>query len=191
MKELIDDKATRLWQKRILPFMITVIAALALFFVVATFWQLNKLNTEIAQSPKLNLTPVLESKISDEDNFQAQWKALVILEGNTLERRYHQATVLLMSRLWIRYLGFLTGMIISLIGATFILGKLRESTSHIEGEGGGGKLSVNTASPGIILALLGTCLMIIAMVTNPAIEVKDSRTYMGDKDHPLGAGVAQ
>jgi hypothetical protein len=52
------------------------------------------------------------------------------LETNIVERRYHQANVSLMSRVWTRYLGFVTGMVLAMVGSIFILGKLREMESQ-------------------------------------------------------------
>ncbi len=190
MSELQESIATQTWQKRLLPLMVIMIAGLTIFFVVATYLQLNRLGEQIQQSPKLDLSPALNAKLTDENSFQAHWQALVILEGNALERRYHQANVMLMSRVWIRYLGFLTGMILALIGATFVLGKLRESESSAAAESSLWKFSMTTASPGLMLALLGTILMITAMATNPAIKVNEGRSFVGTKDTPV-PGVEQ
>lgn len=190
MSELPESTATQTWQKRLLPLMVIMIAGLTIFFVVATYLQLNRLGEQIRQSPKLDLSPALNAKLTDENSFQAHWQALVILEGNALEKRYHQANVLLMSRVWIRYLGFLTGMILALIGATFVLGKLREPESSAAAEGSLWKFSMTTASPGLMLALLGTILMITAMATNPAIKVNEGRSFVGTQDTPV-PGVEQ
>jgi hypothetical protein len=172
-------RATSRWQRRLLPFMVLMIAGLTIFFVYGTYSQLNRVSSQITESPMLDLAPALDERALEQD-----WKARVILEGNALERRYHQANVLLLSRVWLRYMGFLTGMIIGLTGATFILGKLSEPESRVAGEAAAMKFSIATASPGLVLVLLGTVLMITTVVTNPAIEVKDSRTYLGEKDAP-------
>lgn len=185
-----ESAATRTWQKRLLPLMVIMITGLTLFFVIVTYLQLNRLGEQIQQSPKLDLSPALNAKLTDENSFQAHWQALVILEGNALEQRYHQANVLLMSRVWIRYLGFLTGMILALIGATFVLGKLREPESAAAAESSLWKFSMTTASPGLILVLLGTILMVTAMATNPAIKVTEGRSFVGTQDTPV-PGVEQ
>jgi len=173
------------WQKRLLPFMVGMIVLLTLFFLVASFYQLYYLHQRIEHCPQLNLEPALS--VLDTEGFDltqmdklelARWKTLSTLEGYTLERRYHQANVLLMSRIWKKYLGFVTGMILALVGAAFILGKLREPTSTLGAETGIWKFSLTTASPGLLLALLGTILMITTIVTHKQIEVKDRPTYV-------------
>lgn len=190
MSEQQESSATQSWQKRLLPLMIIMVIGLTLFFVTVTYLQLDRFSAQILQSPKLDLNPALDAKLTDENSFQAHWQALVILEGHALQQRYHQANVLLMTRTWIRYLGFLTGMILALIGATFVLGKLREPSSSVNAESSLWKLSMTTASPGLILVLLGTILMVTAMVTNPAIKVDEGRSFVGTKDTPV-PGVEQ
>jgi hypothetical protein len=177
------------WQDRLLPLMSLMLIGLTLFFVTVSYLQLSHLSERILAGPQLDLTPALTSQMDDAD-FVAHWRALVILEGNALERRHHQANVLLMSRVWLRYLGFLTGMTLSLIGSAFILGKLRERPTSGSAEGMGWSISTTSTSPGIILALLGVSLMIVAIVSTPAVSVTDGRAYLGNENSPL-PGVAQ
>ena len=172
------------WQKRLLPFMAGMVGALTFFFFIASFVQLYYLHNRIEKSPELDLKPALEmmsvttQNPEGQDNLEmASWKARVILEGHTLQRRYHQANVLLMSRIWTRYLGFVTGMILALVGAAFILGKLREPETKLESESFW-KLSVTSSSPGVILAILGTTLMLTTIVTHAKIDVRDGPLYI-------------
>lgn len=182
--EEIESPRTIRWQKRLLPFMVGMIALLTLFFLAASFYQLYYLHKRIERCPTLNLEPALSMldstalNITDLDKLEfARWKTLSTLEGYTLERRYHQANVFLMSRIWKNYLGFVTGMILALVGAVFILGKLREPTSKLDAESSIWKFSLTTASPGLLLALLGTILMITTIVSHKRIEVQDRSTY--------------
>jgi hypothetical protein len=182
--EAKDPTRTTKWQKRLLPFMVSMIVILTFFFLAASFYQLYYLHQKIEDCPTLNLEPAMsllddpDVDLTQIDKFDlARWKTLATLEGYTLERRYHQANVFLMSRIWKKYLGFVTGMILALVGAVFILGKLREPTSTLDAETGIGKFSLTTASPGLLLALLGTILMITTIVTHKKIEVQDKPTY--------------
>ena len=172
------------WQKKLLPFMIIVLSLVMLFFFTASAWQLYYLHQRIERSPELDLAPALAlldsnpKGASERDKLEVgRWKTLTLLEGNALQRRYHQANVLLMSRIWTGYLGFVTGMILALVGATFILGKLKESESQVDASSALWKLSITTASPGMVLALLGTILMITTMVTHYEIKVDDGQLY--------------
>ena len=196
----METPRTITWQKKLLPIMIGMLAVLTLFFFIVSLIQLYYLHSRIEQSPKLDLYLALgmlekdgpRTTESDRLDF-ARWKTLSILEGNALERRYHQANVSLMSRIWIRYLGFVTGMILALVGAAFILGKLREPETKLDMEGEGvGKFSITSASPGLILVLLGAILMVTTIVTHHEIKVKDSPLYTSEWFGPSAteAGVS-
>jgi hypothetical protein len=173
--------------KELQPFMVIVLSLVILFFFTASAVQLYYLHQRIEQSPALDLTPALQTleanspNASEKDKLQiARWKTLATLEGNALQRRYHQANVLLMSRIWTGYLGFVTGMILALVGATFILGKLKESESKVDAGNEVWKFSVTSASPGLVLTVLGTILMITTIMGHYDIQVKDGQLYTAE-----------
>lgn len=182
------------WQGRLLPLMAGMLVALTAFFFVASFVQLYYLQTRIERAPQLDLGPAMtwfdgfekdlrSGVVKDRTAFDqalqyGRWKTLALLEANALQRRYHQAGVLLISRIWTRYLGFVTGTILALVGAAFILGKLRETTSQFGTESALWKVSMTTASPGLILATLGTILMLTTLATNLEMQVNDGAVYL-------------
>lgn len=176
--------ADSVWQRRLLPFMVAVLSGLTLFFFVASLVQINYLQSRIGRVPELDLNAALvrfDESASSAGNKRlldyARWKTLSALEANALQRRYHQGSVLLMSRVWIQYLGFVTGMTLAMVGAAFILGKLKESGSNLKLDGPVWKAALSTSSPGLMLTLMGTGLMITAMVIHNDIVVNDGATY--------------
>ena len=189
--------ADRTWQKRLLPVMVGLLVTLTAFFFVASFVQLYYLQTRIERAPQLDLSPAMASldeiakdvqngKVGDQLAFNnrleyARWKTLSLLEANALQHRYHHAGVLLISRIWTRYLGFVTGTILAMVGAAFILGKLQEASSNLGAEGGLWKVSLTTASPGLVLATLGTVLMLATLATNMDLQVNDGPVYLRDQ----------
>lgn len=182
--ESVEKEAVKAgrWQKRLLPVMTGMLTGLTIFFLLASFVQLFYLHQRIENCPSLDLNPAMKimetGQLNTTDRLDyARWKALVILEGHALGRRYHQANVLLMSRIWKSYLGFVTGMIMAMVGAAFILGKLREPETTLNAEGSAFKFSITSASPGLILATLGTILMLTTIIHHSDIEVKDSALY--------------
>lgn len=193
-KRVKPSRAEQTWQRRLLPLMVSMLVGLTAFFFVASFVQLYYLQTRIERGPQLDLTPAMTSlddfekdlrsgAVKDEVSFDtrlayAKWRTLSILEANALQRRYHQAGVLLISRIWTRYLGFVTGTILALVGAAFILGKLRETSSNLGAEGALWKVSITSASPGLILAVLGTILMLATLGTNLELQVNDGPVYL-------------
>src|SRR5262249_54967656 len=103
---------------------------------------------------------------------------LGVLESEIIGRRYHLAATLLAGRVWQLYLGFITGMILSLVGAAFILGKLREAESESSIGSSSVTVSLKSSSPGVILTILGVVLMITTIVNNQKIEVEDRPHYL-------------
>lgn len=193
------------WQRRVLPFMIVMISVLAGFFLVASALQLLFLHQQIAYAPESAVgsteSQAQDTGQTDEDADQAEvvllgwdrevlsssgqsvpayaFEALALLEFRTIQRRYHQANVLLMSQVWVRYLGFVTGMILALLGATFILGKMREPPVQVGGKIGALlQLTFAGTSPGIFLALVGVALMVATVVTKRELSVRDVPVYV-------------
>lgn len=181
----IKASKTTAWQKKLLPFMRNILIGLTVFFLIASFIQLYYLHTQIKSPPDVDIgekistfeTILKNATVGEQMNYTV-WKTLALLEKNAVARRYHQANVLLMSRVWVKYLGFITGMILALVGATFILGKLRESESKLDTTSSLWKFSFTTASPGLLLALLGTILMITTILTHHTIKIKDETLYI-------------
>jgi hypothetical protein len=97
----------------------------------------------------------------------------------TVQQRYHQANVILMARIWTTYLGFVTGMILAVVGAAFILGKLREQASEISGKAENWQVSIASTSPGLIMVVLGSALMLVTIMTHHQINVTDRPLYFG------------
>lgn len=177
--EVGEERHERAWRRRLLPVMVTMLGALTVFFFAASFFQLFYLHQRIEQVPPL---PIMGGSPQDiamgsADPDVLRWRALIALEGHALQRRYHQANVSLMARVWTKYLGFVTGMILALVGAAFILGRLREPQSTLNVDSGVVKLALIASSPGLVLAVLGTGLMITAMLTHTDIDVRDGAIY--------------
>jgi hypothetical protein len=154
---------------------------LTVFFFLASLVQLLYLHARIADPPGTDLYERLQAAIPEQPGGKTTESLSVYaaLEAQALSRRYHQGNVLLMSRIWVSYLSFVTGMILCLVGASFILGRLREPTSTIGADSNLVKLSVKSSSPGIILASLGTVLIITSILTNHRIEIQDTSIYLG------------
>lgn len=80
-------------------------------------------------------------------------------------------------------------MILALVGAVFILGKLSEDASELTATNSAGSMSLKSSSPGIILAALGVVLMITTIVTNHPIQTAGSPIFVGSSGKPpLSAG---
>jgi hypothetical protein len=177
-----EAKETNWWQRTLLPFMLLMLGGLTIAFVGMSFFQFQELQSFMTDKPKIatssSFTTVDKMSLSEKNRLQyEQVKGLIILEKYSLDQRYHQANILLLASTWTRYQGFITGMVLALVGATFILGKLREDTSNLNVKNSGNELSLQSTSPGLILTFLGSVLMLTALLTRSTIETKDVPIY--------------
>ncbi len=179
------------WQERLLPIMVGMLIGLSIIFFGATLLQLTYLNRRIGDIPHVELPDLSATLLAAADDSAAaelaarKLEVLATMEAYLVERRYHQASVMLMAGLWTRYLGFVTGMILALVGASFILGKLQESPSELTGEGSGLAVSLKTASPGIVLVVLGTILMLATIVNRDTYSTNEKPAYLLDWTAPV------
>src|SRR5262245_61332042 len=120
------------WQQRLLPLMTRMLIGLTLFFFVASLTQLAFLHWRISagMQPGAFSVPALRDlgpdATVDQRLIANNITVLTSIEVNVIERRYRNVTAFLISRLWLSYLGFVTGMILSLVGSVFVLGKLEQ-----------------------------------------------------------------
>ncbi|HYN82219.1 MAG TPA: hypothetical protein VES88_12005 [Gemmatimonadaceae bacterium] len=179
----VTDPGLGQWQDRLRPFMQRMLGLLSGIFVIALFWQMHTVQQRVLEGSELKLDSSALAGIDCSSLGQsafacARWRTLAALEANVMQRRYHQATAALLARLWFKALGFITGMILCLVGAAFILGKISDTTpAQLQGEAPSAKFLLTTTSPGIILATLGTLLMVVTITSNPPTEVKDGAAY--------------
>jgi hypothetical protein len=171
------------WQRRMLPFMTRFVVAMAaaffcfsgvLLYEVTSFIEAERgqdirltIQSEIAKPPA--------ATVSSEDVTN---DSLLLLEADALNKRYREASALLLSRIWSRQLAFITGMVLAFVGAVFILGKLSESSSHISGGANGWQVGISSASPGIILSFFGTVLLVSALFSKATLDVSDGPAYV-------------
>ena len=181
-----NEKAVDKWQTRLLPFMTKTLVALALFFFTISMVQLYYLQKNMLNNPKINVAEPLAQLSQDSDHSHKavmedqRLKSMVLLEAGSVQNQFYQANLLLMSRVWITYIGFVTGMIMAVVGCVFILGKLSTSITSVSAQVASHNVSINSTSPGLILAFLGTCLMTSALFVNHTISSRYNAIYIRD-----------
>jgi hypothetical protein len=165
-----ESSESAAWQKKLLPLMQWMLVSLTAFFVVATLFQAYIVEQRIDALGAETFEPAAATAGLSPDA-----AVRVRLEAYALRMRYQHSGLILMSRAWVIYLGFVTGMILSLVGAAFILGKILtpESTLEIAKHG-----SLKTSSPGLVMTALGTALMISTMVMRADVTVTDAALYL-------------
>lgn len=185
-----EELTTTKWQERLLPLMSSMVVGLTIFFFVASFVQLAYLHWSISHGPEMDLTEILAIVSINPDAppeevlAASRLKVLAALDATALERRYHQANILVMSSVWTRYLAFVTGMILALVGSSFILGKLQEPASEMTGKSELAEFSFKSTSPGLILAGLGVVLMLATLILRHETSVSDASVFLSMEDTP-------
>ncbi len=127
-----DSDQTIKWQQKLLPWFIIMPTVLMAVFIYLASQQLVKFNNALETKPDSLLVGAILPNPSTLDfannnlDYQKylQWITLTKLEQESLYRRYNQGGLLLMSRIYTKYLGFFTGMIMAIVGAVFIIGKI-------------------------------------------------------------------
>ncbi|MES2882856.1 MAG: hypothetical protein V4676_11950 [Bacteroidota bacterium] len=173
------------WQNKLMPWMIAVPTILIGTFIVLATLQLNRFEKFVykdeenkAGQPNVPGGNQKDSLVRNNATL-VKWETLVKMEEYSIDRRYNQGGVLLMSRIYIKYLGFFTGMILAIVGSVFIISKLKEDVSEIDGSiNEKTKLKLVSSSPGVIFGLLGTVLMMTTILTHSEINVKDMPLYL-------------
>ena len=171
------------WQRRLLPLMRAALVLMALFFFVASLYQYQQLYSDLQQHAPSALAQLdrLEQRLpaAERGNLDyVRWRTMVALEQDAMQMRYQKVNASLLLRTWTRYTGFLVGMVLAMVGAFFILGKLREDQTQASGEGGGFKFTVASSSPGIVLATLGSALMAITLIVKFDFDISDKPIYI-------------
>ena len=182
-QDVVVRQETIVWQRGLLPFMTYFVVTMAVAFFLFSGVHVYEVTRYIQEDQRQSIRTAVQAEISrpvstpltatDLSN-----NALILLEAATLDKRYHQAGGMLMSRIWSRQLTFITGMVLAFVGAVFILGKLSESSSQISGETAQLKLAITSASPGLILSFLGTSLIIASLFVASNLDVADGAAYV-------------
>lgn len=182
-----ESGGTTAWQRRLLPFMASMVVLLAILAVASNFYQAHVMQQFIGTPHEVDLKPAWEPVAFDktstlsEQLAWAQWQTLALLESQALRSRYHQASVILMVRVYIIFIGFATGVAMALIGAAFILGKLQEPVSTVNTGAGAWRFAIQSSSPGLILAMLGTILILTTIWSRSEIDVQDKTLYVSSR----------
>lgn len=176
------DKDLMKWQNRLFPWMIAMPTLLIGAFIILGTIKLSGFEKFAYRGDNAQTSlplPAPNDSLSGHNAEYLKWYSLVKMEEYSINRRYNQGGVLLMSRIYIKYLGFFTGMILAIVGSVFIISKLKEEVSEFEGSiRDQTKFRLVSSSPGIIFGLLGTLLMMTTILTHSEISVKDMPLYL-------------
>lgn len=176
----------RSWRDKLLPFMMAGLAILAVLFFIGTFWNYSSLRSRLAQQDPDVAVAMERLRTTAPTPAYQDWYMRMLLEEHAMRSRHRQNAAVVESRVWTRFMGFVTGMVMVMAGCIFILGRL---DTQFDGsfKGGGYEGVLKTNSPGLVLAVAGTVLIGIALWVPVQIEVTDKPVYIADLT-ALGVG---
>jgi len=187
------ERALAAWQRRLLPFMTRFLVVIAIAFFALTIYNGYEMRSFVSRGDAQSIRDKLSSLAAgDRRGAGLVEQSLLLLEAEAMDKRYQQASALLVSRIFTRQLTFITGMVLAFIGAVFILGKLSEAPTNAELGVEQLKAAITSSSPGLILAFFGTTLIALTIAIQPRIEVQDRPIYFATTTvaagQPPGAG---
>lgn len=160
-----ENRFDQWWHRRLMPGLVVVTAVLMVAFFSAAQSELASLRAVIESGPQLEEN--LIRKLADQAAEGSPWTAFEMMRQSFgLRASLHFAKINLLSIIWLKYMGFLAGMVIAFAGAFFILGKVREpkgTQGQIQINAGGVQSQWQSAYPGVGLVLLGVTLMSITI----------------------------
>jgi hypothetical protein len=190
--KFVEDAAVVRWQTRLLPFMIGSLIVVGLTFIASTLWFFHDLEQRLEwrQTDVVSVLDKLGSQgapAADPQSYR-DWYVRATLESVALQQRFNVQATVVKGRLWTRFMGFLTGMLLALTGCVFVLGKMREPVDFT-GEGQGMKVAL-AASPGVFLSLIGAILIGISLVVETTVELSDMSIFLPRQAENVRVSVA-
>jgi hypothetical protein len=178
------EKELSAWQRRLMPWLVILPTVLAALFILLATIRLQKFERFTFDEQRSVFdtslpSPSDSSGIGTKSERYLKLYILTKMEEHSLNKRYSQAGVITMSTIYTKYLGFFTGMILAIVGSAFVISKLKEDVSQIEGSySETAKLKLLSSSPGVVFAVLGTVLMSISIINKGEVKVDDVPLYL-------------
>ncbi|TDO82823.1 hypothetical protein EV143_10283 [Flavobacterium chryseum] len=160
------------WQKKLLPFLVISISTLGIIFIIFYFIQINDIEKALENVPEFQSSSINKNQTIN------RWNDLKDLERFSISNRYYNARLIIRSRFLMISLSFLTGVVLCFVGSIFILGKISEDPTTIEGSQEKINLKIVSSSPGIILSFLGIIIIITSILSKVELNVSDSPLFI-------------
>lgn len=164
------------WQRRLLPFALMVVFGASAYFMWTSLSQFTAMKVSVERSFVDDRIVPLIAQSAPKGTGDATPQVRLMMEERAQRADLTRAGASLLISLWTRNMGFVTGMLMALIGAIFILSRIDDAGSTLEAGQETLKGSLKTSSPGIVLAVLGTVLMVLAMTTRYTETSRETTT---------------
>lgn len=179
---MVSSNIGEAWQRRLIPLMVGMLVCSAIFFAAISIREFERVHAALTPPAAAYSAVLGDFGRLGPDTFEQRLaildkKTALVVAQDGIARRYQQAHAIILARLWTRFMAFIIGTLMALVGSAFVLGKLREETSTLAGEGGGYSVSLASSSPGILLAGMGTILMLAGLFSYFEVNTTDAPPY--------------
>jgi hypothetical protein len=165
---------------KLIPVVLGIPVFFLILFIVVSMIQLREINSRIEEGQSQTVKEMM-NRMAPKDSLSEihrQFLTLAVLEEESLSERYRQGHYSLVSRSFRQFLGFFTGIIMVIVGAVFVLLKLREKIDVDASKAEGWKFTLVTNSPGVVFGIVGAVLISLASTTDDKISVRDAGLYL-------------
>jgi hypothetical protein len=134
-----------------------------------------------------NSMDVSTGKVPDrsrDHQINVNYLAYLQAQSDLNQNRYNLGAQLIVANMTRKNIGFLIGTLLSLLGCVVIVRRIRNMSVSASGNVSGQQMSLNTASPGILLALLGSIMIIATIVRGDEVRVDDIDPVSPFQYHP-------
>jgi hypothetical protein len=167
-------------QKYIFSLIFLLMAVPYVWFLYDSFRQLENILGTIKAPPTTEAQRILQDpNLLRLDSTPLDAVARVALERDTIQLRNHRASTSLATRTWLRFMSVIFGAILVLIGSAFVLGRVSMEQLESEAKLEKWSLALKTTSPGLLLALMGCCLISLPQFARQDISITDAGAYLG------------
>ncbi|NKB32627.1 MAG: hypothetical protein GKR91_05965 [Pseudomonadales bacterium] len=148
------------------------------FFVLTSYQQLNSVLESVNEPISLSIEE--SDYLADLTTENIEASLLYRLESDVMRYRHQRTVAFISTRTWMRFMSFIFGTILVMLGAGYILGKVTGPVFSAEGEASNIRMAWSTSSPGIVLVVCGVILILILIpnFSNQRIETDDSPSYV-------------
>src|SRR5262245_33449675 len=108
------------WQRKLLPFTIGFLIAIVIGFFALSLFGANEMQKFVKNETEKEVRKTVEDLIRAHELTNPAtrptdmiWESLLVLEADSIDKRYRHASALLLSRIWTRQLAFITGMVLA------------------------------------------------------------------------------
>lgn len=178
MNATIDPGNPNDWQRLLLPFMTRAIVLAGLAFFLSSSVHVLMMHSDLRMKPSEARLELPQSRSHSGQPMPQAWAGILALEHQALLHRQQTINAVVLRQTSLLHLGFLTGTVLCLVGAVFVLGRLQTSDSSFEGAAPTLKVSVRNASPGIVLAMLGSGLMCATLYHRFQFNLPQHTSYL-------------